>query len=57
MHFTYALVLKKEKLNQNFYVNFIYEVINIHFWKIWHFDVNGTEWMGLELSVILMQTV
>ena len=30
------------------------KVIIIGFWQIWHFDLTG--WMGLELSVILMQT-
>ena len=34
-----------------------YEVMNIHFWQIWHFDVNGTGWVRLELSVVLTQTV
>ena len=31
--------------------------MNIHFWQIWHFDVNGTGWVRLELSVVLTQTV
>ena len=31
--------------------------MNIDFWQIWHFDVSGTGWVGLELSVILTQTV
>ena len=36
-------------------LTFISEVTNIGFWQICHFDV--TEWLGLELSVILTQTV
>ena len=31
--------------------------MNIDFRQIWHFDVSGTGWVGLELSVILTQTV
>ena len=58
MHlFIYALVWKKEKFHYNFETNFISEVINIDFWQIWHFDVKGAGWVGLELNVILMQTV
>ena len=62
--FVYALIYaffiyvwKKEKLHQNFYTNFIFEVINIDFWQIWHFDGKGTGWVDVELSVILAQTV
>ena len=33
------------------------EVINIDFRQIWHFDVKGTGWVGLELSIIMTQTV
>ena len=33
------------------------EAININFWLIWQFDVKGTGWVGLELSIIFMQTV
>ena len=33
------------------------EVINIDFWQIWHFDVKSTGWVGLERSIIFMQTV
>ena len=33
------------------------EVININFPQIWDFEVKGTGWVGLELSVILAQTV
>ena len=33
------------------------EVININFPQIWHFEVKGAGWVGLELSVILTQTV
>ena len=31
--------------------------INIHFWQMWHFDVKGTWWVGMQLSVILTETV
>ena len=31
--------------------------MNINFWQIWHFDVKGAGWVGLELSVILTLTV
>ena len=31
------------------------EVININFPQIWYFEVKGTGWVGLELSVILAQ--
>ena len=37
--------------------NFIFEVINIDFWQICHFDVNGTGWVNLQLSIILSETV
>ena len=33
------------------------EVIIIHFWQIWHFDMKGTGWVGLERSLIFTQTV
>ena len=33
------------------------EVINIDFWQIWDFNVKGTGWVDLELSIILTQTV
>ena len=52
--FIYALLWKKENLHENTYSNFTPKVIIIGFWQIWHFDLTG--WMGLELSVILMQT-
>ena len=35
----------------------LHEVTNIDFWQIWHFDVKGTGWVGLELRIILMQTM
>ena len=53
----YAHVWKKEKLHFIPYNNFIFKVINIDFWQIWHFDVKDTKWVGLQLSVILTQTV
>ena len=46
---------KKEKLQENSYTNFIPEVKNINFLQ--SFEEKGTEWVGLELSVILAQTV
>ena len=27
--------------------------MNINFWQILHFDVKGTGWLGLELSIIV----
>ena len=43
MHFIliYALVWKKEKIHYVSYNNYIFEFINIDFWKIWHFDDKG----------------
>ena len=61
--FVYALIYaliywsRKKKLHYISYTNFIFEVINIDFWQIWHFDVKVTRWVGLQLSVILTQTV
>ena len=52
-----ALVWKNEKLRPNSHTNFISEVINIDFWRIWHFDVKGTGWVDLEHTVILTQSV
>ena len=48
----YALVWKKEKI-----YSFISEVVNIDFWQIWYFEVKGTGWVVLELSIIFMETV
>ena len=64
--FVYALIhliiyictcVKETKASLKFYTNFIPEVINIDFPQIWHFEVNGTGWVGMELSFILAQTV
>ena len=55
--FIYSCTWVKEKLHWNSYTNFISEVINIDFRQIWHFDLKGTRWVGLELSIIFMQTV
>ena len=49
--------MKEIKPSLNSCTNFISEVINIDFWQIWHFDVKDTGWVGLELSIIFMQTV
>ena len=58
MHlFIYALVWKKKKLHKNSYTNFIPEVININFRQIWDSDVKGTGLVGLELTIILAQTL
>ena len=60
MHwFIYTIVWKKEKLHQNSYTNFISEVVNIDFWQIWHFNVKGAGWVGLELEIgiIFMQSL
>ena len=38
----------------------MYEVVNIHFRQVWHFDVKGIGWGGtgwVTLSVVLTQTV
>ena len=45
------------KERKNSYTNFIPEVININFLHIWHFEVKGTWWVGLEFGVILTQAV
>ena len=55
--FIYALLPKKEKFHYNSYTNFIPEVINIDFVQICHFDVKGSGWVGLELSIVLAQAV
>ena len=60
MHlFIYTIVWKKEKLHQNSYTNFISAAVNIDFWQIWHFNVKGAGWVGLELeiSIIFMQSL
>ena len=31
--------------------------MNINFWQIWHFEVKGTGLVGMQLSVVLTQTV
>ena len=48
---------RKKSFIKNLYTYFISEVIDIDFWQIWHFDGKGTGWVGLELSIILTQTV
>ena len=56
--FIYLCTYVKEiEPSLNSCTNFISEVINIDFWQIWHFDVKDTGWVGLELSIIFMQTV
>ena len=35
----------------------LYEVINIDFCQIWHFDVKGTGWVGLELELSIIFTL
>ena len=45
--------VKERKINSNF----ISEVINIDFRQIWYFDMKGTGWVGLELSIIFTQTM
>ena len=37
--------------------SFIFKVINIGFWLIWHSDAKGTGWVDLQLTIILMLTV
>ena len=51
------LVWKEEKLYYVSYSNFIFEVININFQQIWHFNTKDTGCMGLRLIITLMQTV
>ena len=50
---------RKKSFIKNSYANFISEVITIDFWLIWHFDVKGTGWVGLELelSIVFIETV
>ena len=48
---------RKKSFIKILYTNFISEVINIDFWQIYHFDVKGTGWVSLELSIIFTQTV
>ena len=50
-------VSKGDKLYCILYTRFIFEVIKIDFWQIWFFDIKGTGWVGLQLSVILTLTV
>ena len=54
----YALVylctcVKERKASLKFLHKFYTEVMNINFWQILHFDVKGTGWLGLELSIIV----
>ena len=49
--------MKERKAPSKFLPNFVSGVINIDFWKIWHFDVKGTGWVGLELSIIFTQVM
>ena len=49
--------MKERKASLKVLSSFISEVININFWQIWHFDLRGTGWVGLELSIIFRQTV
>ena len=49
-----ALVVKEKIVEKLHYlshsINFIYlnwEVGNINFWQIWHFDIKDTGWVGL----------
>ena len=55
--FIYSCTWVKEKLHWNSYTNFISEVINIDFRQIWHFDMKGTGWVGLERCIIFTQTM
>ena len=48
---------RKKKLHYISCFNFVFEVIIINFWQIWHFDVKGTGQVGLQLIDILMETV
>ena len=64
--FVYALIyvfiylctyLKERKASLSHIYYFMSEVINVDFWQIWDFDVKGTGWVSLELSIIFEQTV
>ena len=46
-------LLCRKKLHYISGTNFIFEVINMNFWQIWHFDVRDTGWVGLQLRIIL----
>ena len=48
---------RKKNFIKTLYTNFISKFINIDFWQICHFDVKGTGWVGLELTIIFTQTV
>ena len=45
-YWVYALIYlrtcKREKFHHISYTNFMFEVININFWQIWHLDVKST---------------
>ena len=34
----------------------MFEDIKIYFWQIWYFGVNGTEWVNLQLGIVLTKT-
>ena len=53
-YFSMNLCQRKKTFIKILKTNFIYQVINIGFWQIWHFDVTGR--VGLEISFILTQT-
>ena len=48
---------RKKNFIKTLYTNFISKFINIDFWQICHFDMKGTGWVGLELTIIFTQTV
>lgn len=50
-----STVSEAYKLDCILYTRF--EVINVDCWQIWLFDVKGTGWAVLQLSVILTLTV
>ena len=35
----------------------MFEDIKIDFWQIWHFGVNGTEWVNLQRGIVLTKTL
>ena len=53
-YFCMNLCQRKKTFIKILKTKFIYQVINIAFWQIWHFDVTGR--VGLEISFILTQT-
>ena len=56
--YLYMFLCKRKKrfIKITIYTNFISAVIDINFWRIWYFHMKGTGLVGLEPSIIFMQT-